>query len=202
MRAFLILSLSLWAVPAGAVGILGFDHARPTDPGRVEAGLAIAAGDEIFDFQGLARFGLLPDLEANARAAIVVVGNELNETGFEVEGGAKFRFLRQQDTGDAVELAVMGQGSLLNTSNVFLFGVDPAVVASHHFRITDDRELFLGVSLGLAVTYIDNGPTDTEFGLLGSFVAGVDIIPQVQLALEAKLRDDLKRLGLAVTYLF
>ncbi|MEZ4472739.1 MAG: hypothetical protein R3F60_18525 [bacterium] len=202
MRAFLVLSLSLWAVPAGAVGVLGFDHARPLEPGRIEAGLGVAAGDEVFDFQGIGRFGLLADLEAGARAAVAVVGGDLDQTGFEVEGNAKFRFLRQQDTGDAVELAVMGSASLLNTSDVFLFGVDPAAVASHHFRITDDRELYLSASLGLAVTFIDTGGTDTAFGFLGSFAAGVDIIPKVQFALEATLRDDLKRFGVAVTYLF
>jgi len=202
MRPFLLILSLLAATPAAAIGILGFDQARPLEPGQVDAGLGVAAGDEIFNFYGKGRFGLLPDLEATARAGVASLGGDLSQTGFEIEGGAIFRFLRQQDTGGAVTVAALGTASLLKSEGAFVLGVDPAAAATHHFRITDDREIFISATLGLAVTYIDREMTDTEFGLLGAFVAGVDIIPQVQLALEAKLRDDLKRVGLAVTYLF
>jgi|JI10StandDraft_1071094.scaffolds.fasta_scaffold415151_2 hypothetical protein len=198
----LVFSLLAPLSAAHAIGILGFDHARPLEAGRVEAGLGAAAGDSVFNFYGIGRFGLLPDLEAMARGGVVTLGSERDETGFELDGGVKFRFLRQQDTGNAVTVAAMGTASILNAENTFLLGVDPSVVASHHFTLTEDRELFISAHIGLAVTFIDQRSSDTEFGLLGAFTAGVDIIPQVQLSLEAKLRDDLKRAGLAVTYLF
>ncbi|MEZ4465605.1 MAG: hypothetical protein R3F43_14305 [bacterium] len=129
------------------------------------------------------------------------MGGDLDQTGFEVEGNAKFRFLRQQDTGDAVELAVMGSASPQHERCLPLRGrsgrgrVPPL---PHH-----GRSGAVPVGLPGAGGHVHrHGGTDTAFGFLGSFAAGVDIIPKVQFALEAKLRDDLKRFGVAVTYLF
>jgi hypothetical protein len=201
MRLALFCLLSLAALPAQAIGILGYDHARPLDPGRLEIGGGTAFGDSLINVHGLARFGVLPDLEAGVRGGLAVLA-DADDSGFEVEGVAKFRFLRQADTNDIVTLSVVGSASLLNTADRFLLGVDPSVLASHHFPLTADREIYIAAGLGLAVSFIDNEDSKTEFGLLGSFAAGVDIVEMVRLGIEARLRDDLRRLGLGVTFLF
>lgn len=202
MRWILLTLACLAPAPAWSIGILGFDHARPLDPARVEAGGGAAFGNSLTNIYGIGRFGILPDLEVGARAGIAHL-SRIDDTGFELEGVAKFRFLRQSDTADVSELSVMGSASLLNTADRFLLGVDPSVIASHHFRLTSDRELYVSGGLGLAVSFVEaDDSTKTQFGLLGSLAAGVDIIPGVILGLEARLRDDLRRIGLGVTYLF
>lgn len=202
MRWILLSLACLSPAPAWSIGILGFDHARPLDPARVEAGGGAAFGDSVLALTGITRFGLLPDLEIGARAALVSLSDR-DDAGFEIEGTAKFRFLRQRDTADVVEVSFMGAASLFNTADVFLLGVDPTLLASHHFPIAGQREIFVAAGLGLAVTFVEaDESTQTDFGLLGTLAAGVDIIPYVRLGLEARLRDDLRRVGLGVTYLF
>lgn len=187
---------------AGAIGILGFDQANPLEPARIEAGGGAAFGDSLLNLYGIGRFGVLPDLELGVRAGLSLL-SEVDDAGFEIEGVAKFRFLRQEDTGDVVTVSVVGAAALLNTADRFLLGVDPSVLASHEFRIAPGQTLFVAAGLGLAVSFIDNdGSTQTDFGLLGTLAAGVDVIPDVRLGLEARLRDDLRRLGIGVTCLF
>jgi hypothetical protein len=201
MRKFLLL-LSFMALPvaASAVTVVGFDHARPLEPQSVQAGAAVSALDDAYLMYAMGRMGLLDELDAMLRAGFLVLRDE---AGFEIEGGGKLRFLRTQDTG-FVDLAAAVNASILKTGNQFLLGVDPTAIASHHFRIAPGRELFVGAGFGLALTFkdVDGGGNDTHFGLLGSFTAGVDIIERVSFALEARIRDDANRLGLAVTYQF
>ena len=197
-----LLAATFCPVSASAIGILGFDQANTLEPGRIEAGGGAAFGDSLLNLYGIGRFGVLPDLELGARAGIGLL-SDADDTGFELEGVAKFRFLRQEDTSDVITLSVIGAASLLNTADRFLLGVDPSLLASHELQIAPGQALFVAAGLGLAVSFIDNdGSTQTDFGLLGTLAAGVDVIPNVRLGLEARLRDDLRRLGIGVTCLF
>lgn len=200
MRAPIICLLALAALPAHAIGILGYDHARSLEPGRVEAGGGAAFGDTLVNLHALARFGVLPDLEMGVRGGFAWL-SDADDGGFEAEGVAKFRFLRQSDTNDIVTVAFMGSASLLNTADRFLLGVDPSLLASHHFFI-GEREAFVSAGLGLAVTFIDNNDSKTEYGPLGTIAAGIDALDMMRVGVEARLRDDLARLGLGVTFLF
>ena len=202
-----LLACSLFAatlLPANAlaIGILGFDQANTLEPARIEVGGGAAFGDDVLNVYGIGRFGVLPDLELGVRGGISHL-SKADDTGFEVEGIAKFRFLRQSDTSDIVTLSVVGAAAVLNTADRFLLGVDPSVLASHEFQIAAGQTLFVAAGLGLAVSFIDNNDkTQTDFGLLGTLAAGVDVIPNVRLGLEARLRDNLGRLGIGVTCLF
>ncbi|MGK0362545.1 MAG: hypothetical protein ACI9U2_004866 [Bradymonadia bacterium] len=208
LRLASLCAATLCPASALAIGILGFDQANTLDPGRVEAGGGAAFGDSLLTLYGIGRFGLLPDLELGVRGGIAHL-SDADDTGFEIEGIAKFRFLRQSDTADVVTLSVVGAASLFNTTDRFGLGVDPSLLASHAFQIAPGQTLFVAAGLGLAVSFIENGAngadgatTQTDFGLLGSIGAGVDVIPNVRLGLEARLRDDLRRLGIGVTCLF
>lgn len=198
--SLLLFLICCGAGPAGAVTLPGFDHARPVAPQHVETGGAFAFGtDDVLSAYGLARIGVLDDLAARVRAGFVHFGDQ---NGFEVDAGALFRFLRQQDI--YVDLGVDGGVSILKTPDVFVLGVDPALLVSHHFDIAQDRQLYVSAGLGTAITIydVDGGDSDIEVGLLGTFSAGVDVIPKVRLSLEGGLRDDLGRFGVAVTYHF
>ena len=197
-----LLAATLCPVSASAIGILGFDQANTLDPGRVEVGGGAAFADSLLNLYGIGRFGLLPDLELGMRGGVAHL-SDADDTGFELEGLAKFRFLRQSDTADVVTVSVVGAASLFNTSDRFILGVDPSVLASHEFQIAPGQALFVAAGLGLAVSFIENrATTQTQFGLLGTLAAGVDVIPNVRLGLEARLRDDLRRIGIGVTCLF
>lgn len=194
----------LAAAPATAVTIPGFDHARPVEPQHVEAGGAFAFGGDHLTAIGFGRIGLLDDLEAVIRAGFVnfSLPKSDDQNGFEIETGAKFRFLRQED--NYVDLAANATVSILKTADVFVLGLDPTVLVSHHFQIAPERELYVGAGVGTAMTVVDIDArhSDFEIGLLGAFSAGVDIIPRVRLSLEGRLRDDLERFGIAVSYYF
>ena len=199
----LSLLILLWVSHATALTIPGFENARPLDNQRLEVGGGFSFGNSTVVGFGTTRLGLFPDLEAFVRAGIVYL-QKPEEAGFELEGGAKFRFLRQEDTADAVDLAFNMSGSLLKTGNLFVFGVDPTVVASHHFDLGSGLGFFLGVQIGLAATFfdLDGGKSDSRLGLLGSLSAGVEVIKSVRVLVEGRIRDEQQRLGLAVTSTF
>lgn len=206
MRRFSIplsILILLWASHATALTIPGFENARPLDNQSLEVGGGFSFGDDTLVGFGTTRLGLFPDLEAFVRAGIVYL-QKPEEAGFELEGGAKFRFLRQKDTADAVDLAFMVSGSLLKTGDLFVFGVDPTVVASHHFELGSGLDFFLGIQIGLAATFfdVDGGESDSDLGLIGSLSAGVEVIESVRILVEGRIRDDQQRLGLAVTSTF
>ena len=187
---------------------LGFEHATPLDPQAVEAGGAAAGGDSHFAFYGLTRIGVIENLDASLRAGMVTIDGPDDKHGFEVEGAARARFLRVQDT-RAVDLAVVGGVSIMKVSKLFVLGLDGQVVASRHFKIATRRQLFVAAGLGLAIDYLSiehsqgsSSDIVLEAGLLGSLSAGVDIIERVRASITLQLRDDLERAGLAVTYFF
>ncbi len=193
----------VWAVqfvaaPAGAVAVLGFDHARPLDPQTVEVAATAAAGSGTWQIGASGRIGLLPDLDAALRGGWVARDDE---SGFEVEAGGRFRFLRAQDTGGVADLAGAAFGSVLKTGDVFLAGVDPQLLASHHFAVSGPRTLHAAAAVGLATTFIDvdGGAEDAQLGLLAAFSAGFDITAQIEIDIEVRHRDGDERLGLALT---
>lgn len=204
IAALLALAASVVAMtrPAHAITALAFDHGRVVAPQQFEAGGGITFGssDAFYGF-AMGRLGLLPDFEAQLRFGAVSFNEQ---TGFELEGGTKFRFLRMEDTGGAVDLAFTAMGSLLKTGDVFVFGADPSLVASHHFDLASDRQIFVSAHIGLAMTFsdVDGSESDTDFDLIGGVAAGVDIVARVRLSLEGRLRAEDKRAGVLVTYLF
>ncbi len=197
MAAILVLA----ATPAGAITTVGFDHARPLAPQKAEAGAALTAGSDAWFIGAHGRIGLLPELDAALRAGLVLLDDQ---SGFEVEGGARFRFLRTEDTGGAVDLAFATYGAILKSDAAFLGGVDPQLLVSRHFDIGGGREVYVGGGFGLAVTFIDQDgrASDSELGLLGTVGAGVDIIKGLGVALEVRLRDGDERYGVGATLHF
>lgn len=187
-----------------AVTTVGFDHARPQKPQTLEIGGGVGLGDDILTFQGHGRMGLLEELDATLRAAIVsldVPGND--QTGFEVELGGRMRFLRLADT-RAVDLAAAGAVSFLKTEDVFVLGLDPQLLVSRHFEIAAGREIFVAGAVGLALTFtdVDAGGSDSEAGLLGALSAGVDVLPGLCISAELRLRDEFERVGIGVSHSF
>lgn len=177
---------------AAAVTLLGFDTARPTAPGHVEAGAGIAALDSAYGLFAQGRIGLLPELEGRLAAGLILFDGDL---GFEVDIGGKFRLL-PADTA-LLDIAIGGQVAFTKTADVFLGGVDPMLFASRHFALPGERELFFGVGLGGALTAVDvdGGGDDTLFGFVGSLTAGVDVVQDVAFAFEVRWRDEVWRLG-------
>ncbi|MCA9561087.1 MAG: hypothetical protein KC583_21210 [Myxococcales bacterium] len=195
------IALLLAATPAGAITTAGFDHARPLAPQQAEAGAALTAGADAWFIGAHGRIGLLPELDAGLRAGLVLLDDQ---SGFEVEGGARFRFLRTEDTGGAVDLAFATFGAVLKSDAAFLGSVDPQLLVSRHFDIGDGRAVYVAGGFGLAVTFLDQDgrDSDSELGLLGAVGAGVDIIKGLGVALEARLRDGDARYGVGVTLHF
>lgn len=196
LAAALILGTSV--SPALAVTFLGFEHARPVEPQAARIGGASAVGSgETYSLFGQARLGLLPDLEAVARLGL---SHFKAGAGFEAELGAKFRFLRVQDT-RLVDLAVAIPGSILKSSDRFVFSMDPQVVASRHMRVLD-RQVFAAGGLGLAFDLPDvdgQSGIDNEFGLLATLTGGIELSRDLQLAAEIRFRPDVTRFGLALS---
>ena len=180
------------AAPAGAVTLLGFDTARPTAPQHIEAGAGLVALDGAYGVFAQGRIGLLPELEGRLAAGLILLDADF---GFEVDIGGKFRLLPAEAAG--VDIAAGAQVAFTKTADVFLGGIDPMAYASRHFALPGDRELFVGISVGAALTAIDyDGPTDdTAFGFVGGLTAGVDIVEDLAFALETRWRDGVWRLG-------
>ncbi len=193
--------LLIAATPAAAITTVGFDHARPLAPQKAEAGAALTAGSDAWFIGAHGRFGLLPELDAALRAGLVLLDDQ---SGFEIEGGARFRFLRTEDTGGAVDLAFATYGAILKSDAAFLGGVDPQLLVSRHFAIGGGRDVYVAGGFGLAVTFLDQDgrDSDSELGLLGAIGAGVDIIESLEVAIEARLRDGDERFGVGVTLHF
>lgn len=203
--AVVALGALLLPANAGAVTMPGFDHAIPLEPQKLEAGGGVAGGDQLVSAFGLARLGLLDDLDLALRVGFIgglKLGTQ-EDNGFEVQAGPRFRFIRTEDTG-FIDAAFLADVSFVKTEGIFVLGLDPTVVASHHFAIEGRRELYISLGLGVAFDYLDadGGGSDLESGFMGSLSTGVDIIERLRLSLEARLRDEFQRYGLAVTYQF
>jgi hypothetical protein len=195
----------LVASTAHAVTLPGFDHAIPQAPQKLELGGGAAGGDDLFTVFALARFGLLDDLDLSARAGFVGGLGTEDDNGFEVSTGPRFRFVRTEDTG-FVDAAVVADVGVVKTENLFVLGLDPTFVASHEFVIDGRRAVYVALGLGVAFSIVDaegaNSGTDLESGFMGALTTGVDIIENLRLSLEARLRDEIQRYGLALTYQF
>ena len=193
--------LALLPAAAGAVTMPGFDHAIPVEPQKLEIGGGAAGGDDLITALALLRIGLLDDLDLGVRAGFV--DGLAGQSGFEVQAGPRFRFLRTEDSG-FVDSAFIVDASIAKTENLFVLGLDPTFVASHHFDLDGKRELYISMGLGVAFNLLDQDPTgmDLESGFMGAFSVGADIVEHVRASLEARLRDEIVRYGLAVTYLF
>lgn len=193
------------ATTARAVTLPGFDHAIPQAPQKLELGGGAAGGDELVSVFALARFGLLDDLDLAARAGFVGGLGTGDDNGFEVSVGPRFRFVRTEDTG-FIDAAVLADVGVVKTENLFVLGLDPTFVASHEFVIDGRRAVFVSLGLGVAFSVVDaegtDAGTDLESGFMGALSTGVDIIEDLRLSLEARLRDEIQRYGLALTYQF
>lgn len=183
---------------AHALVLQSFDTARPVAPQHIEAGAGFSAGDALYALYAQGRIGLLAELEGSLAIGGIVYDEAL---GFEVDLGGKFRALSTADTNGIVDIAAGGHFAFVKTDDVFLFGADPEIMVSRHFALPGDRELFVGVILGAALTVvdIDGGGDDVDLGLVGALVAGVDIVEDVGFVLEGRWRDDLWRFGGMVT---
>ena len=203
VSGFLGLASVVLAPSAYAISDVGFDHALPLAPRQLELGGGAAGGDDAFSVYGVARFGLVDDLDIGARAGVVEGLASGPTLGVELEASPRFRFLRTEDTG-VVDVAVTGAISFAKSSKVFAFGMDPGLVASHHFEIDDDRMLYVSAGIGVALTFVDLDAedADVEAGVLALVGAGVDVLPRVRLSLEARIRDELQRFGLSLSYFF
>ncbi len=195
----------LMAAPAAAVTMPGFDHAIPQEPGKFEAGGGVAGGDQLVSAFALGRLGLIDDLDLTVRLGFIG-GLKLGareDNGFEVQGTPRFRFIRTEDTG-FIDAAVLADVSIVKTEGIFVLGIDPTIVASHHFAIEGRRQLYIALGLGVAFDYndADGASSDLESGFMGAASTGVDIVEHLRLSLEARLRDEFQRYGLAVTYQF
>jgi hypothetical protein len=192
-------------VPARAVTLPGFDHAIPQAPQKLELGGGAAGGDDLVSVFALARFGLLDDLDLASRAGFVGGLGAGDGNGFEVAVGPRFRFIRTEDTG-FIDAAVLADVGVVKTENLFVLGLDPTFVASHEFVIDGRRAVYVSLGLGVAFSVVDadgaGGGTDLESGFMGAFSTGVDVIEDLRLSLEARLRDEIQRYGLALTYQF
>lgn len=190
--AALLLAL---AAPAGAVTLLGFDTARPTAPQHIEAGAGLVALDGAYGVFAQGRIGLLPELEGRLAAGAILLDEEF---GYEVDIGGKFRLLPAETA--VVDVAVGGQIAFTKTRDVFLGGVDPMAHASRHFALPGDRELFVGLTVGAALTAVDvdGAEDDFTFGFLGGLTAGVDVVEDLAFAFETRWRDGVWRLGALV----
>lgn len=196
-------ALLLLAGSASAVTLPGFDHAIPVAPEKFEVGGGVAGGDDLITGFALGRFGLTRDLDLGLRAGFVSGLGFKDQSGFEVEAGPRFQFITAEDTG-FVDAAVIGDVGVVKTEGYFALGLDPLFMASHHFDLDGTRMLYVSMGLGLGLTYvdIDGAGSDLESGFVGAFSSGVDVVEHVRLSLEARLRDEIQRFGLAVTYLY
>jgi len=185
---------------ASAVTVVHFDDAVPQSPGKMQVGGGAAGGDRLFAGFGLFRIGVLDDVDAFARAG-AFSGLVEDSVGFEVGGGARFRFLRASDTG-VVDVAAAGGVSLAKSEGVLALGVDPQLVASRPFRIDADRDVVVAAALGVALTTyaIDGQDTDVDSGFLGAATVGVDVIKDLRLHLEGRLNDEITRFGVGLTW--
>lgn len=183
---------------ARALVLQSFDAARPVAPQHIEAGAGFSAGDALYALYAQGRIGLLAELEGSLAVGGIVYDEAL---GFEVDLGGKFRALSTADTNGIVDIAAGGHLAFVKTDDIFLFGADPEIMVSHHFALPGDRELFVGVTLGAALTVvdIDGGGDDVTLGLVGALVAGVDIVEDIGFVLEGRWRDDVWRFGGMVT---
>lgn len=181
---------------AGAVALPGFDTARPMAPQHIEAGAGLVGLDSAYGLFALGRLGILPELEARLTAGALLLDGDV---GFEVDLGGKFRLLPAEAA--FVDVAVGGEVAFTKTADVFLVGLDPVAHASRHFALPGDRELFVGVTVGAALTVVDldGGEDDTQLGFVGGLVAGVDIVEGVGFVLDGRWRDDVWRLGAMAT---
>lgn len=195
-----LLCAALLALPSGAlaVGLVGFDTARPLAPQHIEASAGFTGGDALYALHARGRIGLLPELEANLAGGLLIADNAF---GYEVDLGGKFRFMKTADTAGIVDVAGGGHLSFFKTDDVFTVGIDPQAHASRHWDLPGDREIYVAVTLGLALSVIDvdGGKDDVSFGLLGGLTAGLDVIEDIGFALEGRWRDDTWRFGGAVT---
>lgn len=198
-----ILGVGGWPAAATAITFPGFEHALPLAPGDFAAGAGLAGGDETLTVFAQGRAGLVEEFDLAVRTGVTTL--ELpgdDQTGFELEGALRARFLRAENTG-FVDVAGVGAVSLLRTDDVFALGVDPMVVASHHFALDEERALFVALGAGAALTWSElDGDADLDLGLLLAPAVGVDVVPAVRALLEFRIRDDLERFGLAVEYHF
>lgn len=203
VSGFLGLASVVLAPSAYAITAVGFDHALPLAPQQLELGGGAAGGDDLFSVYGVARFGLVDDLDIGARAGVFDGLASGATLGVELEASPRFRFLRTEDTG-VVDVAVTGAISFAKSSAVFALGMDPGLVASHHFEIDDDRMLYVSAGIGVALTFVDLDveDADVEAGVLALVGAGVDVLPRIRLSLEARIRDELQRFGLSLSYFF
>jgi len=180
------------AGPVHALGIQGFDTARPVAPQHIEASAGFSAGDALYAAYARGRIGLLPELEGNLAAGILVLDEAL---GFEVDLGGKFRPISAADA--VVDVAFGGHVAFAKTDDIFQFAIDPEVMVSRHFGLPGDRELHVGLIVGAALTFVDvdGGGDDTLFGFVGGLTAGVDIVEDIGFALEGRWRDEIWRFG-------
>lgn len=179
-----------------ALGIQGFDTARPVAPQHIEASAGFSAGDALYAAYARGRIGLLPELEGNIAVGGIVLHEAL---GFEVDLGGKFRPVAAADMG--VDVAFGGHVAFAKTDDVFEFAVDPEVMVSRHFALPGDREIHVGLIVGAALTFVDvdGGGDDTLFGFVGGLTAGVDVVEDIGFSLEGRWRDEIWRFGGVVT---
>lgn len=196
--ALLVAALVAFTLPgtASALGIQGFDTARPVAPQHIEASAGFSAGDALYAAYARGRIGLLPELEGNIAVGGIVLDEAL---GFEVDLGGKFRPIAAADMG--VDIAFGGHLAFAKTDDIFQFAIDPEVMVSRHFALPGDRELHVGLIVGAALTFVDldGGGDDTFFGFVGGLTAGVDVVEDIGFALEGRWRDENWRFGGVVT---
>lgn len=202
--ALTLLALTIVASPAGAITVAGFEQAVPVDPQKIELGGQVAITDDITTAAAMGRIGLLPDADLALRLGYVSFAGALeDQSGFEVETTFRFHFLRRADVANIVDLAALGSTSFLKTDDLFVFGLDPSVVASRGFEFAPGRMLTLAGGVGLAYTHTDVEPvstSDDEFGLLVSLSMAVDVLENVQFAVEGRSRDEFQRAAIAVNW--
>lgn len=201
------LALGLVGLPetSSAVTVPGFQHAIPQEPGHFEVGGGVAGGDQLVSAFAIGRLGLMDDLDLSVTGGFIgglKLGTR-DDNGFEVQATPRFRFIRTEDTG-FIDAAVLADVGIVKTEGIFVLGIDPTMVVSHHFSIEGRRQLYVGLGLGVAFDLVDadGAKTDLESGFMGALSSGVDIVEHLRLSLEARLRDEFQRYGLAVTYQF
>ncbi len=200
-RVYLIASLLCLPSLAAGYSLPKGDTAQILPPQHLEASAGFAAGDSHWAIGATGRLGIAKKIDATLRLGLLI---QDGEAGFESALGGRFQLFDAASTADIVDIALGIDLSFAFAGPAFTTGIDPKLLFSRHFSITEKREFFVGVGAGAAVTSLDaNGLGDeNRFGALVSVVAGLDIYDNLRFTGEFTWRDDLKRIGGAVGYRF